>query len=532
MEKIQDQDPSIFDEAEAPKPICCCKVNDDEDEQTRLGSSKPLPTLIKQSMGPICSQVVTSLYGIVDSFWVSKSIGEKGLTAMGAVSILEAVNNAFGLYVSACVASRISYLFGQKRNDECAQVFVDIIRITWILAILVPCFILPITKPLTQWFGAGEEIRNIGLTYMIPLSGLTIFYQLYMVCCGLLQACGLSWIYGICQACSLILNMICLDPLLLLGFKTPIWGASLASIIASTIPMIILMTMIFRGKFDVKPTFGMFCKKFSPETSQALKIGISTLIELLSGNLPDIIIQKYLGDAANAIGQYNEILSVWSILLRIYMFIICICNGLAQGLLPCASFAFGANRLRRLRNLALHALWIGTVWLSLCAVIIIPNAGRIGSIWLKEDRFKYWSDKLLSNCLYTVPIAMIRFVSVTALQATTQVVPATVQSVLTMLIPLPVFSTVMYFTFGHDPVKLVQSFLISDGWDFVICSIFIAVRLKFIFTADKTDSGEIGEEVKEDIKKNIYEEDVLEDIVEVKKLPDSQQLTEQLLNEP
>lgn len=267
-------DKSIQDESNHEiKKICCFKFDNSATEQERLGSHPALPTLLRQSLGLLCSQIVTSMYQIVDSFWVSHTIGADGLTAIGSVSLLEAINNAFGLYFLSCVSSRISYLFGQKRNEECAQVFVDIIRISWICSIILPILMLNISKPLTKWFGADDHIQEMGFQYMIPVSGLTIFYEMYQICCGLLQSEGLSWIYGICQVCSLLLNMVCLDPLFLIAFKTPIWGASLASIIASTLPMIILMTLIFKHKFTVKPTFGMFCKKFSPETKSALRLG-------------------------------------------------------------------------------------------------------------------------------------------------------------------------------------------------------------------------------------------------------------------
>lgn len=142
---------------------------------------------------------------------------------------------------------------------------------------------------------------------MLPVSGLTIFYEMYQVCCGFLQSEGLSWIYGICQICSLVLNMICFDPLFLVALKMPIWGASLASIISSFLPMTVLMILIFKGKFSVKPTFKMFSNKFTSETKSALKQGLTTLVIFLSGNLPNIVIQKWLGNSGNAIGLYNVI---------------------------------------------------------------------------------------------------------------------------------------------------------------------------------------------------------------------------------
>ncbi|KAK8864950.1 hypothetical protein M9Y10_010477 [Tritrichomonas musculus] len=459
---------------------CCCFKRDDSDEQKRLGSYPALQTLVRQSLGPLCSQIVTSMYLIVDSFWVSHTIGGDGLTATGAVSLLEAINNSFGLYLLSCVSARISYLFGQKRNEECAQVFVDIIRISWIFSVILPIIILNICKPLTKWFGADEHIQEMGFQYLIPVTGLTVFYEMYQICCGLLQSEGLSWIYGICQVCSLLLNMVCLDPLFLIAFKTPIWGASLASIIASFLPMCVLMFLIFKHKFTVKPTLKMFCNKFTPETKSALKLGLSTLVELLSGNLPDIIIQKWLGNTGNAIGMYNEVLSSWNVIIRVYMFVICINNGIAQGLLPSASFAFGAKRLKRLRNLALHSLWIGTSWDLLCEIIIIFNARSVARIWLKDEAFLDLAEKFFKNGLWTMFLAMVKFVSITTLQACKKVVISIIQSIVTLLIPIPLFSTILYLTDKDNPPRLLYAFVLTDLLSFVVCTIVSIITLRFL----------------------------------------------------
>ena len=466
------------------KSKCCCLNNNQMDEQKRLGAFPPLRTLGNQTFGPLCSQVVTALYSIVNSFWISHTIGPDGLTATGAVSLLEALNNAFGLYLSACVSSRISYLFGQKRKDECAQVFVDIIRISWIFSICLPIIMLNICKPITKWFGADEHIREMGFQYMIPVSGCTICYEMYQVCCGLLQSEGHSTIYGICQVCSLVMNMACFDPLFLIAFKMPIWGASLASIIASTIPMIILMILIFRGTFAVKPHPRMFCQKFSPETRSALKVGLSSLMELLSANLPDVVIQKYLGESANRIGQYNEVISAWNVLIKLYNFIICVNNALAQGLLPTASYSFGANRLRRVRTLSLHALWIGTLWNAFCEAIILPNGKALAKIWVKEDEFVHWANDFFHHSLYAVFLTMFRFASVTTLQSCKMVLTATIQSICTLLLPIPLFSTILYVTDNSDPARLVYAFIITDCATFVICSIVAIIKLRFLFRKD------------------------------------------------
>lgn len=62
-------------------------------------------------------------------------------------------------------------------------------------------------------------------------------------------------LYGICQASSAVLNMVCFDPLFLLGFKSDMWGASLATALSNLVPMLTLYICLFKGKFFVKPSF-------------------------------------------------------------------------------------------------------------------------------------------------------------------------------------------------------------------------------------------------------------------------------------
>lgn len=87
---------------------------------------------------------------------------------------------------------------------------------------ILPIIILNIVQSLTMRFGADEKIADIGFQYMVPVSGLTIIYEMYQICCDLVQSIELSCFYGVCQICSLISNMAVLDLLFLIVFKTPI----------------------------------------------------------------------------------------------------------------------------------------------------------------------------------------------------------------------------------------------------------------------------------------------------------------------
>lgn len=94
----------------------CFNMSNDSDEQKRLGQHPALPTLLRLSFGPLCSQIVSSMYLIVDSFWVSHTIGADGLTATGVVSLLETMHLVF-IYYHVYQQGFLIYLVRKKMKN-------------------------------------------------------------------------------------------------------------------------------------------------------------------------------------------------------------------------------------------------------------------------------------------------------------------------------------------------------------------------------------------------------------------------------
>ena len=233
-------------------------------EEERLGKSPPLPTILYLSIGPLASQTVQALYGVVNLFWVSKSIGDKGIEVFGAICVIDFIITAFSNYLMTSIDIRVSYIFGEKsRIDECSQIFVDFIRFSFILSLIIPALILPTTRPLVEWFGSDKKISGMCYEYMLPSSFGSFFTFLYMTCCGLIQSEGRSFVFGVTQIVSLLLDMFVFAPLFLLYFKTGIWGATLSTVLSQAIVTIVLIIQIFRGKYTINPKFSMLFKKFS-----------------------------------------------------------------------------------------------------------------------------------------------------------------------------------------------------------------------------------------------------------------------------
>lgn len=451
-------------------------------EEERLGKSPPLTTILYLSIGPLASQTVQALYGVVNLFWVSKSIGDKGIEVFGAISVIDFIILAFSNYLMTSIDIRVSYIFGEKsRIDECSQIFVDFIRFSFVLSVLAPAIILPATRPLVEWFGSSKEISRMCYEYMIPCSFGSFFTFLYMSCCGLIQSEGRSFAFGVAQIVSLLLDMFVFAPLFLLYFKTGIWGATLSTVISQTIVTIVLLIQIFRGKYTITPTFSMLFKKFSSESWESLKIGLASLVGFLTVSIPEILLQKYLNMAATHQDQYDVCIKVWGVIEKLYQFVGGTNDAFAIGFVPAASFAFGSHQYKRLLKLFWHTNWITIVLSVIYSIFVIFFPSQIASIWSKDHEFLIKCKSMIPKVFYVTVLFPIEYTVPCFLQALQKVAQSTILGAMIYLVPIPLFSTILYFTDKNNPDRLMWTYVLSDSFGAILCTIFAIPSLKMLF---------------------------------------------------
>ena len=486
-------DPSL-DEALNPNPEVPGTDNDRKedfsDEDMRLGTKSPVRTVLALSVGPLISQTVQAFYGIADSLWVAKTIGQIGISVFGAVFIVEFVAIAVSNYLMSSLGIQLAYLFGEGKTEHCAQMYVDFIRLAFILGILVPAVVMPTTVPLVKWFGADDELANLCFQYMLPVTCLCFLNFLYMMGCGLIQAEGRSLMYGLVQVGSFAMNMGIFDPLFLVGFKTPIWGASLATIIAEGIPGVTLTILILCGKFSLHFKPRMFISKPTIETWKGLKVGFASLISQVSYTIPLILMQKYVNLASSSISHecYSTVLAVWSVVEKLYQLVGGVCVAFSYGMLPSSSYAFGAGRLNRVMWLFIHATWIATAVSLVMSVFMIAIPEKLAQIWSKDPYFLEWVKAMVPKVFYTTIFIAYQYTAPAILQAMQRVLASTLLSVLTLLLPLPVFSSILYFTDKTNPARIMWTYALNDTFSAVACTFFLIAPGRLVWKAPKDES--------------------------------------------
>ena len=300
----------------------------------------------------------SALFGFVDSIWVSKAIGTKGLAAVSTYTPFDNIGRAFAFFLSVSGSSKISALFGAGKGEETSQVICDLLRVELIFAVCIPCAILPWVKHAAMWFGASKEIADLGFNFIAVTLGCQISTGTFYAIGGFLQGEGRTLLFGLANVCSCLLNMLLFDPILLYFTNLSVAGAAIATILSDSLPAITLFALYFAGKFSIKTKFNQFFKKFSPHTFPAMRVRFSALIANLSMSIPGILIQWFIGRSAQSDFEYTCVLSGNTVTFRIAMIVISVIIAINAGYLPCASYAYAAKNYKRWIRLTIHLCWI------------------------------------------------------------------------------------------------------------------------------------------------------------------------------
>jgi Na+-driven multidrug efflux pump len=332
----------------------------EQDEHYRLGGETPLKTLLKLSIGPLFAQTVGSLVGIVDTIWVAKAVGEAGMAAVSTYSSFDGIARAFGFWIGTAVSTQISALFGSNEPEKASQVMIDMVRISVVFGLFVTAVLWPSLPPIVRWFGAPEDIVQLGMEFMVPLLICSFGTCLFICVGGCLQGEGRTFLFAVMNVCQFVINGVIVDPILLIGFKVGVRGASIATVVSELVPALVFLGLYFGGHFAVKPTIGQFFKKFSPLTLPALSGAASQLFANLSQLIPSIVIRKFIGDAAGS--EFNDAMAGYNVMVRFLVCVSSVIIAFTMAYLPAASYSLAGNDIQGWLRLSWHCLWVTMVW--------------------------------------------------------------------------------------------------------------------------------------------------------------------------
>ena len=201
-----------------------------EKQNNPLGTEAIGSLLARFAVPSIIAMLVSSLYNIVDQFFIGRSVGMLGNAATNVAFPLSITCTALALLCGIGGAANFNLSMGRNEKEKAVKFAGGAIGMMLTLGILLCILVRIFLEPMMRAFGATDQILDYALTY----TGITsLGFPFLIVTTGgsnLIRADGSPKFSMICTLTGAIINTI-LDPLFIFVLDMGMAGAAWATII-------------------------------------------------------------------------------------------------------------------------------------------------------------------------------------------------------------------------------------------------------------------------------------------------------------
>lgn len=343
-------------------------------ENIELITGNPRRAINKLAFPTIFSLLLMFLNNLIDSFWVS-GLNSDALAALGFISPLYLVIIGLGSGVGAGANSLISRYVGAKRFGDANNAVIHSMILTFIVSVLVLIVGIFFLDDIVILLGAGS-VSSYCLSYGQIIFLLNIAFLLPNVTASVFRAEGDVKRATNPLILTAILNMI-IDPILIYSLNFGIFGAGLATVIASFAGYVWMIYWIFIKK----DTFFKFRVKYY---KRKLEIYKEILVVSLPAATEEIIfalvaiILNFLIMVTAGVGEVASFTIAWRFIS--IAFLPCMAIGIAT--ITVSGVAYGARNWKNfnetikystLLSLAITILICGTFFIFAYPICEIFN---------------------------------------------------------------------------------------------------------------------------------------------------------------
>ena len=313
-----------------------------------LGTEKTGKLLLQFTIPSIIAMVVSSLYNIVDQFFIGRSIGVLGNAATNVAFPLTITYVAISLLCGIGGAANFNLSMGRKNYKDAEEFAGGAVGMMLILGIGLCLLVQIFLQPMMIAFGATDKVLHYAMTY----TRITAFgFPFVILTTGgshLVRADGSPKYSMLCTLSGAVINLI-LDPLFIFGFHMGMAGAAYATVIGQMVSATLIAVYLMHYKTvhirlqSLKPT--VFAWK------AIISLGIAPFFNQLSLMVVQIILNNSL-TYYGGLSIYGEDipLACAGIISKVNMVFFSIIIGISQGMQPIISYNYGAENYDRVKD--------------------------------------------------------------------------------------------------------------------------------------------------------------------------------------
>jgi len=333
--------------------------------------------MLRFTFPSILMMIFTSLYSIVDGFFVSNYVGATPFAAVNIVFPFLMILGAVGFMFSTGGSALIAKLLGEKNPFMANQVFSMLIYVSIIFGAVVSLVSLILIKPVLEVFDVeGELLENSILYSKILLPAIPLFMLQFMFQSFLITAERPK--LGMIITISAGLTNMFLDYLLIaiwgLGLAGAAWATVFSQVVGGVIPLVyfLLPNSTSLRLTKTRFYFGALVKSCTN--------GISEFLGQISVSVVNILYNYQLLRIAGEGGvvAFGVISYVNFVFLSVFI-------GFSIGSNPVVSYHYGADNRAELKNLFKNNM----IFIGLAAVLLTGLAeifaGDLAEVFVGYD---------------------------------------------------------------------------------------------------------------------------------------------------
>ena len=406
-----------------------------------------------------------SCYILADTFFVSKGLGADGLTALNLAIPIYSFVHGSGLMLGVGGSAKYAILRGQQSSKDANLIFTNTLYLTLIMAALFVLIGLFGSEKITWFLGADSSVFGMTNTYLKVILLFAPAFMLNDVFLCFVRNDGNPRLAMMAMLAGSFSNIL-LDYIFIFPCNMGILGAVCATGFAPVISMAVLT-----GHLKKKDHFARVkCRVQYDLAGKIVALGIPSLITEVASGIVMIVFNFLILDIQGNVG-----VAAYGVVANLALVVVAIHTGVAQGMQPLISRAFGVKDFKSIRKFLKYAMWTMTVISVLIYAGLFIWAEPIASVFNSEGNLQLQSMAVIGLKLYFTAVWFIGFNVVLAMYfiATENPVPAQVISVLRGIVLVIPVAFVMAYMWEITGVWLTM--VVTEG---IVCLIGIIILIR------------------------------------------------------
>ena len=316
----------------------------------------------------ICMMVFTSIYSVVDGFFVSNYVGKTPFAALNLIYPLVQIIASLGFMLGAGGSAIVGKTMGEGDKERANKYFSMLVIVTIVIASVSSAVTIPFLRPLSILMGADESMVEHCITYatilligMLPFMLQNLFQALMITA----QKPHLGFVITVLAGCTNMFLDYLMVGVMQLGLAGAAWATVISQIVGGIVPLIYFIapnsSLLHIGK----------TKFYGKVFLNACANGSSELVSNISASVVAILYNKKLMEYAGQDG-----VSAYGVFMYVSFVFVAIFIGYAIGSAPIVSYHYGAKNYDELKNLFRKGVTVnaffGVIMLILGEITAVP----------------------------------------------------------------------------------------------------------------------------------------------------------------